>query len=305
MTTIDTSSCTLSTCPISETSLGYVPNFGGNIFFVAWFAILTISQLVICTRHKTWSYLFGQFCGLILEAVGYGARVQLSRNPFASGPFILNVVAITIAPVFLNFTIYLCLGRVVLVFGRHLSRLPFRAYTAIFVGIDVLCLLLQAGGAAWTQVPNITPTSLSAAIKLLKAGLGLQVGSLAVFILLALDLGIRVSRRRSDWGLEYAEIRSKKAFSNFLIGFMVAALLILARCGYRIEELSHGFTSPAPDAETLYMIFEASLMGLAVLLLAVFHPGFVFGSQWKSTSFFARTEKGEADENTLTELVEQ
>ncbi len=83
-----TDNCTLSTCPLTLSKTGYVPNLGGNVFFVAWFTALLIAQLVLGFRFKTFSFLFGQVCGLVLEVIGYAARVKLHDNPFKQGPFL-------------------------------------------------------------------------------------------------------------------------------------------------------------------------------------------------------------------------
>jgi len=41
------------------------------------------------------------------------------------------------------------------------------------------------------------------------------------------------------------------------------------------------------------MVFEGAMIGLASLILVIVHPGPVFGSAWKTTSFFSKQTKGE------------
>ncbi len=128
------------------------------------------------------------------------------------------IVTITIAPAFLCYTIYLCFGRIVIVYGTQLSLIPFRAYTIIFVTTDGICLILQAAGAAWTQVKDITPTDLDKAINVLRAGLGMQVASLGIFVVLSADLAFRLIRKRSLRSMQYVNVRDKITFKLLLAG---------------------------------------------------------------------------------------
>lgn len=289
----DLKQCTIDTCPIELSFPGYVPTKAGNAFYAIWFLLMLVIQLVLSIRYRTWSYLFGQFCGLVLEIISYVNRVKLADDPFNHDYYLMYIVTNTVAPVFLAFTVYLCFGRIVLVYGRHLSRISYRAYTIIFVLMDVACFFLQAGGAAWTQVEDITAENLDRALTVLRAGLGLQVASLAVFALLSIEFAVRVWRHRNEWAPKYAHIRSKKSFFRFLIGGFTAALLILGRSAFRMAELQNGFRK-GPDHQILFMVFEGAFIAIVALLLVVFHPGPVFQRHdWKTTGFFSRQPKEE------------
>ncbi|KXH49674.1 RTA1 like protein [Colletotrichum nymphaeae SA-01] len=318
---MDTSDCTLTTCPVSLSRIGFLPNLGGNAFMVAWFGIILIAQIALAIRYKTWSYLFGQACGLVLEVVGYVERIRLRDDPFNNQTFIVYIVTITIAPAFLCYTIYLCFGRIVLIYGPHVSLMPHRSYTIIFATLDIICLILQAGGAAWTQADGLDPQDLDRALNLLRAGLGLQCACLGLFVLLSLDMGIRVLRNRSTWTTRYAYVRQHRLFTYFLMGefvcvsilssFLVcadtlqgsfaAALLILARSAFRVEELRNGFNAAGDNAETLFMVFEGAMIGLAVLLQTVFHPGYILDAEWRATSFFTKQPGAQHSQGRVTE----
>ncbi|PVH83088.1 hypothetical protein DL98DRAFT_364245, partial [Cadophora sp. DSE1049] len=277
--------CTLATCPVELSQIGLLPNVGGNIFIAVWFSLCLVAQVALSIKYKTWSHLAGQFFGLVLEIVGYVARVKLHDDPFNDKQFVIYIVTVTVAPAFLCYTIYLAFGRIVIVYGQQLSVIPFRLYTIIFVTMDVICLVLQAGGAGWTQAKNIAPQNLEKAINVLRAGLGMQVASLSVFIVLAIDLAYRVTRKRNMWSMRFVTVREKKMFKPMLLGFFTAAVLILIRSAYRIQELSKGFVPPEDGAEVLYMVLEGGMIGLAAIILVLVHPGPVFGPAWKATSF--------------------
>jgi hypothetical protein len=56
------------------------------------------------------------------------------------------LIPLTLAPALLTAGIYLCLGRVITVIGSENSRLKPKMYTYIFIGCDVLSLVLQGTG---------------------------------------------------------------------------------------------------------------------------------------------------------------
>lgn len=85
----DPNLCTLDTCPLDLANIDYVPSLAGNLIFIAVFGLVLIAQLGIGIRYKTWSYLIAMTGGLLLEIIGYVARVQMHYNPFKSDPFLM------------------------------------------------------------------------------------------------------------------------------------------------------------------------------------------------------------------------
>ncbi|KAL8678688.1 MAG: hypothetical protein Q9186_004963, partial [Xanthomendoza sp. 1 TL-2023] len=80
--------CTTQTCPKELQQIDYTPSLGGNAFFLALFAFILILQLAFGYRWRTWSFTGSVFGGLVLEIIGYAARIQLHDNPFKSDPFL-------------------------------------------------------------------------------------------------------------------------------------------------------------------------------------------------------------------------
>ena len=81
--------CTLSTCSLNYGQVEYQPSLGGNAFYISIFSLAMISQIIFGLRYRTWGFMIGIFCGLVLEIVGYAARVQMHFNPFIKGPFVM------------------------------------------------------------------------------------------------------------------------------------------------------------------------------------------------------------------------
>ncbi len=85
---------------------------------------------------------------MLTEIIGYIARIAMHSNPFLKSNFLMYIVTLTIAPAFLSAGIYLCLARIVVVYGEERSRFRPRTYTIIFCTAGFFALLLQAVGGA-------------------------------------------------------------------------------------------------------------------------------------------------------------
>jgi len=85
-------SCTLSTCSLLNAQVEYQPSLGGNAFYISIFSLAIVFQVFFGIRYRTWGFLVGLFCGLVLEIVGYAARAQMHFNPFTKGPFVMSVL---------------------------------------------------------------------------------------------------------------------------------------------------------------------------------------------------------------------
>ncbi|KAI4125612.1 MAG: hypothetical protein LQ341_006960 [Variospora aurantia] len=203
----NTDLCTLETCPLVLASVDYVPSLGGNLFYLTFFAILLLLQLAFGYQYRTWSFTGSMFGGLVLEIIGYVARVQMHYNPFESDPFLMYVVIHTFpfpggpvekiqrsAPCFITAAIYLSLSRIILVYGESLARFKPRTYTVIFICCDVFSLVLQAIGGALADTAD-TESAQQTGIDIMIAGLSFQVVSLTVFMALCADYAWAVSRK--------------------------------------------------------------------------------------------------------------
>jgi hypothetical protein len=84
--------------------------------------------------------------GLCLEILGYTGRILMHSNPFSRENFLLYLIDLTIAPVFMAAGVYLCLARIVMVYGEELSWIKARSYTLLFCCCDFFSLVLVALG---------------------------------------------------------------------------------------------------------------------------------------------------------------
>jgi hypothetical protein len=82
-------SCTLQTCPLSMAHVTYLPSLPGNALYAALFGLCLIVQIFLCVRYRIWGFLGGMFGGLVLEIVGYVARIMMHSNPFTKSNFLM------------------------------------------------------------------------------------------------------------------------------------------------------------------------------------------------------------------------
>jgi tellurite resistance protein TehA-like permease len=155
--------------------LHYIPSIGGNAFFLAFFIIAIITQM---------SALLG---GCLLEVVGYVGRIMLWDDIFNNNSFIIYLVGLTIGPAFFSAAIYLSLSRILAIYGETLSFLKPRVITSIFIGCDLLSLILQAAGGAIASTAD-TQSSNDMGVNLMLAGLSTQVAATAIFAIVCAHL---------------------------------------------------------------------------------------------------------------------
>jgi len=287
--------CTLETCDLSLSSFLYRPTVAGNALFAGIFAACIIGQLFLGIKHKTWGYMVAMILGLLLEVVGYVARVMIHNSPFDNNNFLMYLVCLTIAPALLTAAIYLCLGRIVHVYGEHLSYFKARTYTVIFCTCDLISLVLQAlGGGIASSSNDLSGKNLGK--NLMLAGLIFQVVSLVLFALCAGDFALRVMKNKSRWNVKYIDIVNSLLFKSFLVGLAVASVTIFARSVYRCAELAGGFNgSLFTSDEALFMVLEGAMIVIATTCLTVLHPAVAFQGAWHEANFQFRTKKGLVD----------
>lgn len=214
---------------------------------------------------------------------------------------------LTIAPVFLTAAIYLCLSRIIALYGTHLSPLQPRTIAIFFMCSDFLSLVLQAVGGALAEMAS-TKEAGQTGINIMIAGLLLQAISLAVFSAVWTWFMLRVRSGVTDQTHAKVVTRTRMLFKLFQVALMLATAAIIVRSIYRVAELWGGFEGELWNNETDFMILDGVMIALAVLLLTVLHPGIAFGEQWHAANWSIRdgrnrerlrSQSGKVDEREM------
>ena len=263
-------------CPVQGSIYGYYPSLSANAFFLAFFAMFTLLNIGLGVRYRTWTFMIALTLGCATEAIGYVGRVLLHSNPFDKAGFDMQIVCLIIAPAFVAAAIYLTLKHLTLCFGPEYSRIKPRNYTWIFIGCDILSLILQGAGGGLAATSSTKPSIETDGNDLMLAGIVFQVATLLVFAGMVADYFLRVSRSSSALSKEAESIRTKTSFKCFIGGLIFAFLAVFARCVFRIAEMSGGWRNPIMQSETDFIALDGCMISLAVLLLTIFHPGYCF-----------------------------
>ncbi|KAJ6011870.1 hypothetical protein N7499_013160 [Penicillium canescens] len=289
----NTDECTLQTCPLSAAYIEYRPNMPGNMVYLAIFAVLMVGQVGAGIKYRTWSFMVPMAAGLILEVIGYLGRVFLHNNPFNFDAFLMYLICLTIAPAFFTAGIYLCLGRVITVYGEEFSRLKPRTYTYIFVACDLISLVLQAAGGAVTSIADERSLR-DTGVNIMIAGLAFQVVSLVAFSVLAIEYGVRAVRARR---MHSQKRRASWKRRSFLLGLATAVLTIVIRSAFRVAELQRGFDSSLANDEVALMILEGAMVSIACICLTGLYPALLVGKNWKTPRALTLVSDSETELN--------
>ena len=107
-------------------------------------------------------------------------------------------------------------------------------------------------------------------------GITLQVVSLLIFAAFCGEYFLRVRTNSKTGGLNpsTAELRASRKFRMFLGALAFAFATLLVRCVYRVPELSGGWRNKVMRDEGMFIGLDGAMVALAILSLAVFHPGY-------------------------------
>ncbi|KFA63862.1 hypothetical protein S40285_04477 [Stachybotrys chlorohalonatus IBT 40285] len=267
--------CTLELCPVEASILRYQPSVPANALFIAIFGLALVAHAVQGVWFRTWGFMASMLCGCVLEIAGYVGRLIIHDNPFDFNGFIMQIVCITIAPVFFSAAIYVLLSQVIKKVDPSISRFRPNLFYWIFIPVDIVSLVLQAAGGALSCLAT-TESAVQEGVNISLAGLVFQVFTLLCFSLLFVDYLLRCKRTPSAW--QFVD----KRMMFFLTLLSMAIFFVLLRCVYRIVELHDGYFSHWFRDEPLFIALESSVMCCAVLSLNIGHPGPVLGKKQKA-----------------------
>ncbi|KAH6894455.1 RTA1 like protein-domain-containing protein [Thelonectria olida] len=263
--------CTLDLCPLEASLLRYRPSIPANVVFICVFGLSMLLHVWQGWRTKTWGFMSCMISGCILEIIGYIGRLIVYNNPFDFNGFLMQIICITVAPVFFCSAIYVLLSQVINYVDASISRIKPQAFYWFFIPCDVVSLVLQAVGGALSCVGS-TKHDVEIGENISLAGLIFQVITLVIFISLFADYVWRAKKSSSEYRLD-------KTMLIFLSFLFFSTFFILVRCAYRIVELQEGYFSAIFRDEPLFIALESCIMCVAVVLLNLGHPGKVFAKK--------------------------
>lgn len=205
-------------------ALPFTPLLAPAAVFVSIFSVLFTIHLVMAVLFpKFYGYSIGMVCGLLLEMLGYVAKVQLSHSRTNKNAYIMFValhllvalgrrkekeksndyfryiIGLTLGPTFLSSSLYLGISSL----QRTYTAARFRYisptwFATLFILGDFACLCFIGCGGSLAAIFAESPVG----VDLMIAGLATQVLFTAIFCLL-----LYIISRRVGWPTGTADRR--------------------------------------------------------------------------------------------------
>lgn len=306
--------------PVSLYS-GMVPNLAFNISMLAIWGVLLGCQILLIWFKQFW-FSTAFICAAILEVIGYAGRVWSHYNVFQMDPFLMQMVCLTIAPVFTMGGIYYQLAKMIEIYGHRFCLLPSpMAYSYIFIAFDIVSLVVQAAGGGVAGSETTAGEDVDTGDNIFIAGLALQVASMTIFMALMghLYYKVYVQTRLDHTGTKklspklfkipqseidylyrqkFSDLRihpKRWAFHYFPHALTLAVCTVFVRCCYRLAELITGWSGYLITHENYFIILDALMISIATVTMTIFHPGFAFQGRIRSIPI----TPGKVDPETL------
>ncbi|KAF3921324.1 hypothetical protein ABW21_db0209112 [Orbilia brochopaga] len=252
-----------------------------NTTFLVLFTIAFTAHLLLYLRYKTSGFSICLLIGCALEVSGYVGRILAYTNPWSLPAFFIQINGIGLAPTFFAAGIYLCLTRIVIVYGAGLSRVQPKVYTYFFVINDIASLVIQLPGGIVSSISASQGKAPTTGAHIGLAGVSFQVFSLTIWLVLAAEFAVRCYRAgKGAWDGRYEKARARVQFKLFLGGLFIAMMALYARSIYRIIELREGYTGRFARDETAFCVLEGVMIVILGFATALFHPGVGFGDAY-------------------------
>ncbi|KAF7961088.1 hypothetical protein EAE96_000755 [Botrytis aclada] len=259
----------------------YNPSTAAACVFVVLFGVSAILHIYQLVAKRTW-YFIPFVLGGLFEAIGYVGRLLSSRQDYGDwtlGPYIMQTLLILIAPAFFAASIYMVLGRIiVLTDGEKYSIIRARWLTKIFVAGDVLSFLMQSSGGGMLAQAK-TASKIKLGENIITGGLVVQVAFFAFFIVTTSIFHRRIIR--AEGGAHASAV----PWQQYLYILYIASTFIMIRSIFRIAEYVQGSDGALLSTETYIYVFDATLMFLVMVIFNLRHPSAIIqgkGQQYQT-----------------------
>ncbi|KAI1088486.1 RTA1-domain-containing protein [Rostrohypoxylon terebratum] len=255
----------------------YEPSLAGNAVFLALFALLIPVTFALGIKYKNSIFSTNVVTGLALEVVGYVGRVLSYNSPNDRCDFILFLIGTVTGPTFICVAVFLAMPQIVAVYGEEFRSWKPTWYSYLFCALPAISLVLELVGGVVSTIQDDS-VNIDSGVRVLIAGLAIQLGTLVVFIFHATLFAIAVRTRHHTLDIKFAGIYNSGSFKIFLAAFSLATILIVVRTAFRLVVVAEGYDSSIAQSEILLLILDGLMVLLAAVLLLVFFPGRVLSS---------------------------
>ncbi len=232
-----------------------------------YFTAFTIGGLC-----KSFQYIYqaqccsiANLCFTTVQTIGYCGRIWGHFDKFTLGGFIIQAILILLAPALYAASIYMILGRLIrTVRAEHLSLIPVRWVTRVFVAGDVLAFTLQAGGGGIQAGKTLEMFHLGE--KIIIVGLFFQICIFGFFVITSILFHRRLAASQAS-----APTLSTIPWSRYLWVLYITSAIILVRSIFRVVEYLQGNSGYLISHEIFLYIFDTVLMAIVMAIFLVWY----------------------------------
>ncbi|KAK5658628.1 hypothetical protein OQA88_2021 [Cercophora sp. LCS_1] len=242
----------------------YTPSLPAAAISTAVFAILT---LIHAWRiYKTKAIYFVAFTiGGLFQTIGYAGRIWSHYDTEGVPAFVLQAIPILVAPALYAASIYMILGRLIrTLHADHLSILPVKWVTTIFVAGDVVSFTLQGGGGGIQSGGSLELYELGE--KIIIGGLIVQIVVFGFFVITSVLFHRRIVREPTQRAVE-----GYVPWKRHLWVLYGTSGLILVRSVFRVIEYTQGNGGYLISHEVFLYVFDTLLMVAVMVAFAVWY----------------------------------
>ncbi|KAL4785897.1 RTA1 like protein-domain-containing protein [Aspergillus varians] len=276
-----------------ESFYNYGPSLGAAAVFAAFYTLAFIGTVVQWLRFRPVVWLV-MVIASAMEAVGYISRSISTQNTSARTAFVLQFALLVLAPVLMAGALYVLFGRIIFQVVPKEQRtfkicwVPPRWVTPIFVGFDIVALMLQLIGALMiTSGKHTTQADIdnfNRGRDLALIGVIVQIAAFGIFTVAAIRFNftskmfVGVASQplydQDSFSMAVQDKPKKSDWHHLLRAVNVSTVMILIRSIYRLVEFTEGQYGYINTHEWPFYIFDAVPIFPCVALFVWWHPSY-------------------------------
>ncbi|PYH74872.1 RTA1 domain-containing protein [Aspergillus vadensis CBS 113365] len=254
----------------------YDPSLAAAVIFAALFILTTGFHFY--QRIRSHAKYFNPFIvGGVFQVIGYIVRAKAHYDQTSTTLYSIQTLLLLLAPTLYAASIYMVLGRIITFLNaQHLSVIPVKWMTKIFVSGDILSFILQGAGGG--IMANGSTSSMKIGQWVIVVGLCVQLLFFGAFLIASITFHCRINRNptaESDKTMSPAKFCLPKDWRGLLFACYFVSVLILIRSVYRLIEFAQGNSGYVISHEVFLYVLDASMMFLVMLTMNLFHPSIV------------------------------
>ncbi|KAJ8114770.1 hypothetical protein OPT61_g3419 [Boeremia exigua] len=241
----------------------YQPSLAAAAIFTVLFGTTTGFHTFQSLQKRSW-FMTPFIIGGLFETIGYIGRVLSSKHQLALSPYIMQTLLLLLGPALYAASIYMILGRLILLTGGERYSLVRRTWlTKIFVTGDVVSFMMQGAGGG---IMSSGASGMKTGEKIIIGGLFVQILFFGLFFVTAVLFQLR--------GKGYlATLGCNVPWKKHLFALYATSVLILIRSVFRVVEYIQGNAGYLLKHEVFIYVFDAVLMFAVMVILNISHPG--------------------------------